>query len=423
MQLTQCPLCKHVNPTNSHFCNACGAPLEAMLCPRCNAVNDVTAVMCCGCSGSLLEGRAEQEPNHAEPSAFLGATAQALDGYIRAGQAHDKPWQWTPSLGAISEYSVERLLARVVAASPAEARMPSSPVAGAGVWYRDAAGTLADPVPNFGLPAHLAGIGAINDVVDVGMSDFEDTRPALYGGTSYRAGEFVWDPRETAWSIETREDDPGLGLTEPPRVLRGPRGGMIVALAAFASAVLAGYVLLDSGRGDASPVLDGPAPSQAGGAEIAQSPSPGMDHDARSQLVSNTLPVIPQDIGPAPVPAAPTKTPDTPALRDSPTAVLTPPPPKAVALPTGKTAGSSKLAAKPTKLTSIKSTAKPAGPSGKQWVASAQRTAHAGKSNLPREGHAAINPRMVAPMASSSAPRPIKCTDSMMYNNPESCQR
>ena len=109
MQLTRCPLCEHVNPTNSHFCNACGAPLEAMLCPYCNAVNDLTAVMCCRCSSSLLEARAEQErnqPNHTEPSATVGATAQALDGYIRAGQTNDMPWQRPLSPEAISKYSV-----------------------------------------------------------------------------------------------------------------------------------------------------------------------------------------------------------------------------------------------------------------------------------------------------------------------------
>ena len=206
---------------------------------------------------------------------------------------------------------------------------------------------------------------------------------------------------------------------------------MIVALAALATAALAGYVLVNSGQGDAPPPLDALSPSDAGGAESAQAPSPAADQGERSNVVSNSLAV--GVTGPAPVPAAPAETPETPALRESATAgseaapVFAPPPPKAVAPSTEQSSSSSKLAAKPTKLagTATKSTAKTAAKSGKQAVASAKRTAPAGNSNPPK-GRVAINPRTGLPMAQSapsqrgpkSASSP--CTDSMY--TPYLCQ-
>ena len=275
---------------------------------------------------------------------------------------------------------------------------------------------------------------AFNGAVDVDIWDFEDTTPALYGGTSDRAGERVSDARETARSIATRDNDPGLGITEPPRVLRRPRASMIVALAALATAALAGYVLVGSGRSDAPPAADGPTPSAAGGAQIAQAPSPGADQGERSKVVSNAPAVVPGAIGPAPVLAAPAETPETPALRESATAGPEPAPvfalPKAVAPSSEKLSGYSKLAAKPTKLagTASKSTAKTAAKSGQQAVAPAERAAPAGNGNPSQDGPVATNPKTEAPMAQSAPPQPgpksasspTPCTDSMY--TPYLCQ-
>jgi hypothetical protein len=52
-----CPFCEHVNPPDSKFCNACGAPLHLVPCARCEAVNDPTATTCHQCGAPLPENR------------------------------------------------------------------------------------------------------------------------------------------------------------------------------------------------------------------------------------------------------------------------------------------------------------------------------------------------------------------------------
>src|SRR5262245_6813086 len=44
-----CPVCEHVNPPDSRFCNACGAPLPLVPCHRCRALNEPRAARCHQC--------------------------------------------------------------------------------------------------------------------------------------------------------------------------------------------------------------------------------------------------------------------------------------------------------------------------------------------------------------------------------------
>jgi hypothetical protein len=61
----QCPVCSHVNPEDSKFCNACGVPLARMgVCSQCGALNELSQLTCHQCDvplrGSLFP-RAERQ--------------------------------------------------------------------------------------------------------------------------------------------------------------------------------------------------------------------------------------------------------------------------------------------------------------------------------------------------------------------------
>ena len=55
MSPIECGFCRHDNPPNSRFCNACGAPLAVAPCPQCGAVNDGTATTCQKCDAPIAE--------------------------------------------------------------------------------------------------------------------------------------------------------------------------------------------------------------------------------------------------------------------------------------------------------------------------------------------------------------------------------
>jgi hypothetical protein len=76
MYLSQCPLCDHVNPTGSRFCNACGAPLHLAPCRDCGAINDVGQPACRECGRTLAPAPLRQEshaPLRSDPHAPLRA--------------------------------------------------------------------------------------------------------------------------------------------------------------------------------------------------------------------------------------------------------------------------------------------------------------------------------------------------------------
>lgn len=76
MLRTECTFCDHVNPPQSKFCNACGAPLHLTLCPNCDALNDKTASACYKCDAVLPSSRME---------ALALSSAAQRDAYFSSG--------------------------------------------------------------------------------------------------------------------------------------------------------------------------------------------------------------------------------------------------------------------------------------------------------------------------------------------------
>lgn len=50
MEIIHCSFCKHGNPLDAKFCNACGASLELQLCEACGAIDKVSATACHKCA-------------------------------------------------------------------------------------------------------------------------------------------------------------------------------------------------------------------------------------------------------------------------------------------------------------------------------------------------------------------------------------
>ena len=75
-----CPVCEHVNPPDSRFCNACGAPLPLVPCHRCGAMNEPTAPRCHQCD-AWWPGKAVARSSPAtEASVPAGSGARSAEG-------------------------------------------------------------------------------------------------------------------------------------------------------------------------------------------------------------------------------------------------------------------------------------------------------------------------------------------------------
>ncbi len=46
MDIVHCSFCKHGNPADAKFCNACGSSLALQLCEACGAIDNVSATVC-----------------------------------------------------------------------------------------------------------------------------------------------------------------------------------------------------------------------------------------------------------------------------------------------------------------------------------------------------------------------------------------
>jgi hypothetical protein len=84
-RLDRCPFCEHDNPSDSKFCNACGAPVNLVPCPKCGAVNDVKASSCYECR-SLMAGGVAKAPDTA-PTIASGAESLPRRNRRTAGVA------------------------------------------------------------------------------------------------------------------------------------------------------------------------------------------------------------------------------------------------------------------------------------------------------------------------------------------------
>jgi Double zinc ribbon len=97
MRSAACAFCERINPPDSKYCNACGAPLGLVPCVRCGAVNDSTAPKChqCGAAwpgntlGGLARSSSATEASDAAGSESRTAKdrtppiADGLDGLFR----------------------------------------------------------------------------------------------------------------------------------------------------------------------------------------------------------------------------------------------------------------------------------------------------------------------------------------------------
>jgi len=80
MRPAACAFCQRVNPADSKFCNACGAPLPLVPCARCGAVNDPGASACYQCAAPLQEAGAAARSSSDEVSGAAGSTARTAEG-------------------------------------------------------------------------------------------------------------------------------------------------------------------------------------------------------------------------------------------------------------------------------------------------------------------------------------------------------
>jgi hypothetical protein len=84
MRPAPCAFCQRVNPADSKYCNACGAPLPLVPCARCGAVNDPGASTCYQCAAPMLEAGSAARPLANEGSGAAGSTG-------RTAQARTEP--------------------------------------------------------------------------------------------------------------------------------------------------------------------------------------------------------------------------------------------------------------------------------------------------------------------------------------------
>ena len=75
-----CPVCEHVNPPDSRFCNACGAPIPLVPCHRCGAMNEPTAPRCHQCDAWWPGKAVARSSSATEASDAAGAGARTAEG-------------------------------------------------------------------------------------------------------------------------------------------------------------------------------------------------------------------------------------------------------------------------------------------------------------------------------------------------------
>lgn len=92
----QCLFCKHLNPADAIFCNACGNQLNLQPCKRCGAIDDRAAEKCYKCGASFTLP-VQPEPESLLAPAILGKEL-ASSTQSDAGPAGTLPTQPTHDL-------------------------------------------------------------------------------------------------------------------------------------------------------------------------------------------------------------------------------------------------------------------------------------------------------------------------------------
>ena len=66
MDIVHCSFCKHSNPADAKFCNACGSSLALQLCEACGAIDNVSATVCHKCGHPFAPRSGVAAPDEGE---------------------------------------------------------------------------------------------------------------------------------------------------------------------------------------------------------------------------------------------------------------------------------------------------------------------------------------------------------------------
>ena len=154
---SECPVCEHVNPAESRFCNACGAPLHLAPCPRCGAMNGLAAKNCYKCRAGLMARSANAFAAGPPVAQAIGgsgsvatAAARGSEPSARRSAGSDAPDRLAET--AANPEDMLRELQRMMATPVSDAAAMQSERVGLGsragsVEPNDAVGPLADAWP------------------------------------------------------------------------------------------------------------------------------------------------------------------------------------------------------------------------------------------------------------------------------------
>lgn len=96
MDIVHCSFCKHGNPADAKFCNACGSSLALQLCEACGAIDNVSATACHKC-GHPFAPRSDVAAADTDAAQSLTPAAQAEE----SAAARRSPWKLFALLAVI----------------------------------------------------------------------------------------------------------------------------------------------------------------------------------------------------------------------------------------------------------------------------------------------------------------------------------
>ena len=96
MDIVNCSFCKHGNPADAKFCNACGSSLALQLCEACGAIDNVSATVCHKC-GHPFAPRSDVAAADTDAAQSLTPAAQAEE----SAAARRSPWKLFALLAVI----------------------------------------------------------------------------------------------------------------------------------------------------------------------------------------------------------------------------------------------------------------------------------------------------------------------------------
>jgi Double zinc ribbon len=132
---SECPICEHVNPAESRFCNACGAPLHLAPCPRCGTINGLGAQDCYKCGAALMGRSADVLAAGSSVADLIGGSDSVAPAATRESEpvAHRSSETATSARHAETDANPEDMLRELQ-------RMMATPVSGAAATVSERVG-------------------------------------------------------------------------------------------------------------------------------------------------------------------------------------------------------------------------------------------------------------------------------------------